>query len=72
MKRIGGTQPVDLNLAEPVRWDDRLRFSNTPPRSRITRKRSIPEHQLLDIRNAISFIQGEAGRHARDVVVERV
>jgi dienelactone hydrolase len=50
-----------LYLADPVRWDDRLRFSQHTAKVRIRRKRLIPEAQLLDIRNAISFIQGEPG-----------
>lgn len=50
-----------LYLSEPVRWDDRLRFSQHTAKVRIRRKRLIPEAQLLDIRNAISFLQGEAG-----------
>ena len=50
-----------LTLAEPVRWDDRLRFSQHTAKVRITRKRLVPEHQILDIRNAISFLQGEPG-----------
>ena len=48
-------------LADQVRWDDRLRFSPHTAKVRIRRKRLIPEAQLLDIRNAISFIQGEPG-----------
>ena len=48
-------------LAEPVRWDDRLRFSQHTAKVRLRRKRLIPEAQVLDIRNAISFIQGEPG-----------
>jgi len=50
-----------LTLAEPVRWDDRLRFSQHTAKVRISRRRDVPEHQILDIRNAISFIQGEPG-----------
>jgi hypothetical protein len=50
-----------LYLAEPVRWDDRLRFSQHTAKVRIRRKRLSPEAQLLDIRNAISFLQGEPG-----------
>ena len=50
-----------LYLAEPVRWDDRLRFSQHTARVRIRRGRSIPTAQILDIRNAISFLQGEPG-----------
>ena len=50
-----------LYLSEPVRWDDRLRFSQHTAKVRIRRKRLVPEAQLLDIRNAISYLQGEAG-----------
>jgi uncharacterized protein len=50
-----------LYLSEPVRWDDRLRFSQHTANVRIRRKRLIPEAQLLDIRNAISYLQGEPG-----------
>ena len=50
-----------LYLSEPVRWDDRLRFSQHTAKVRIRRKRLIPDAQLLDIRNAISYLQGEAG-----------
>src|SRR5262245_42996007 len=50
-----------IYLAEPVRWDDRLRFSQHTARVRIRRGRSIPDAQILDIRNAISYLQGEPG-----------
>jgi dienelactone hydrolase len=50
-----------LYLAEPVRWDDRLRFSQHTAKVRIRRKRLLPEAQILDIRNAISYLQGEPG-----------
>jgi dienelactone hydrolase len=57
--RSGGfLYPVDPN---EVRWDDRLRFSQHTARMRIVRKRLIPEHQILDIRNAIAYLQGEPG-----------
>jgi len=48
-------------LAEDVRFDDRLRFSQHTAKVRIRRKRLIPEDQVDDIRNAISYIQGEPG-----------
>ena len=48
-------------LAEPVRWDDRLRFSQHTAKVRIRRRRLSPEAQVLDIRNALSFLQGEPG-----------
>jgi dienelactone hydrolase len=50
-----------LYLAEPLRWDDRLRFSQHTAKVRIRRGRSIPDAQILDIRNAISYLQGEPG-----------
>ncbi len=50
-----------LYLAEPVRWDDRLRFSQHTAKVRIRRGRVIPDAQILDIRNAISYLQGEPG-----------
>ena len=50
-----------LYLAEPVRWDDRLRFSQHTAKVRVRRKRVSPEAQLLDIRNAVSYLQGEPG-----------
>jgi uncharacterized protein len=50
-----------LYLAEPLRWDDRLRFSQHTAKVRIRRRRLIPDAQILDIRNAISFLQGEPG-----------
>jgi len=48
-----------LYLGEPVRWDDRLRFSQHTAKVRVRRKRLLPDAQLTDIRNAISFLQGE-------------
>jgi len=48
-------------LAEQVRFDDRLRFSQHTAKVRIRRKRLIPTDQVLDIRNAISYLQGELG-----------
>jgi uncharacterized protein len=50
-----------LYLDDSVRWDDRLRFSQHTAKVRIRRKRLIPEAQVLDIRNAISYLQGEPG-----------
>jgi dienelactone hydrolase len=55
--RSGGfPQTVD-----EVKTDDRLRFSQMTVRVRIRRKRLIPREQLLDIRNALYFLQGEPG-----------
>ena len=50
-----------IYLAEDVKFDDRLRFSQHTAKVRIRRKRLIPEDQVDDIRNAISYIQGEPG-----------
>ena len=47
--------------ADPVRWDDRLRFSQHTAMVRLRRKRQIPDAQVIDIRNAITYIQGEPG-----------
>ncbi|MCW5968593.1 MAG: acetylxylan esterase [Blastocatellales bacterium] len=47
--------------AEPVKTDDRLRFSQLTARVRIYRKRIAPQQQMLDIRNALYFLQGEPG-----------
>jgi dienelactone hydrolase len=48
-----------IYLAENLRYDDRLRFSQHTTKVRIRRKRLIPQDQVLDIRNAISYLQGE-------------
>jgi dienelactone hydrolase len=47
--------------AEPIFVDDRLRFSQHTARLRIQRRRLIPDHQVTDIRNALLWLQGEAG-----------
>ena len=56
-----GQSGAFIYLAEPVRWDDRLRFSQHTATIRLRRKRVIPEAQVIDIRNAITYIQGEPG-----------
>jgi dienelactone hydrolase len=56
-----GRSGAFLYLVEPLRWDDRLRFSQHTARMRLRRKRLVPEAQILDIRNAISYLQGEPG-----------
>ncbi len=56
-----GRSGAFIYLAEPVRWDDRLRFSQHTARVLLRRQRAIPEAQVIDIRNAITFIQGEPG-----------
>jgi len=47
--------------ADEVKTDDRLRFSQMTARVRIRRKRLIPQQQVLDIRNALYYLQGEPG-----------
>ena len=60
-----------LYLAEPLRWDDRLRFSQHTATVRIRRKRVIPDAQVQDIRNAISYLQGEPGLPAHRACAAR-
>jgi len=55
-KSGGFVQTVDA-----VKTDDRLRFSQMTARVRIRRKRLIPQQQVLDIRNALYYLQGEPG-----------
>jgi hypothetical protein len=50
-----------VTLAEPVRTDDRLRSTQTTAEVRIRRTRLLPGKQIEDIRNAISWLQGEPG-----------
>ncbi len=50
-----------LETVDQVMTDDRLRFSQLTARVRIRRKRLNPQHQILDIRNALYFLQGEPG-----------
>ncbi len=50
-----------LQTVHEVKSDDRLRFSQMTTRVRIRRKRILPQQQILDIRNALSFLQGEPG-----------
>lgn len=56
-----GKSGAFIYLAQPVRWDDRLRFSQHTATVRLRRKRNIPEAQVIDIRNAITYLQGEPG-----------
>ena len=58
-----------IYLADPVRWDDRLRFSQHTAKVRLRRGRLIPEAQVIDIRNAITYIQGEPGVDATRIGV---
>jgi len=50
-----------LQTAEQVKTDDRLRFSQMTAKVRIRRKRLLPQQQILDIRNALYYLQGEPG-----------
>ena len=50
-----------LQTVDQVKTDDRLRFSQMTARVRIRRKRLIPQQQILDIRNALYYLQGEPG-----------
>jgi dienelactone hydrolase len=50
-----------IYLLDNLRYDDRLRFSQHTAKVRIRRKRLLPKDQVLDIRNAISYLQGEPG-----------
>lgn len=50
-----------IYLADNTRWDDRLRFSQHTAKVRIRRHRLLPDAQVIDIRNAITFLQGEPG-----------
>jgi dienelactone hydrolase len=56
-----GKSGAFIYVADNVRWDDRLRFSNHTAKVRLRRKRISPTAQLTDIRNAITWIQGEPG-----------
>src|SRR5262245_58499213 len=55
--KVGGF----LQTAAEVKTDDRLRFSQMTARVRIRRKRLVPREQILDIRNALYYLQGEPG-----------
>ncbi len=50
-----------LQTVDAVKTDDRLRFSQMTAPVRIRRKRLIPQQQILDIRNAVYYLQGEPG-----------
>jgi uncharacterized protein len=50
-----------IYLADPVRWDDRLRFSQHTVKVKLRRRRISPESQVIDIRNAMTYLQGEPG-----------
>ena len=50
-----------LETVDDVQSDDRLRFSQMTAKVRIRRKRILPQQQILDIRNALYYLQGEPG-----------
>ena len=50
-----------LYFSDPIRWDDRLRFTQLTAKMRVRRGRVDPRAQVIDIRNAITFLQGQAG-----------
>ncbi len=53
----------------PIQTDDRLRFSQHTATVRIQRSRLVPAHQIMDIRNAVSWLQGEPGVDRERIVV---
>ncbi len=64
-----GKSGAFIYLADPVRWDDRLRFSQHTAKVRLRRRRILPEAQVIDIRNAITYLQGEPGVDATRIGV---
>jgi dienelactone hydrolase len=58
-----------IYMGETIRWDDRLRFSQHTATVRLRRRRINPEAQVIDIRNAITYVQGEPGVDATRVGV---
>jgi len=58
-----------IYLADTVRWDDRLRFSQHTAKIRLRRRRVSPDAQVIDIRNAMTFLQGEPGVDATRIGV---
>jgi dienelactone hydrolase len=48
-------------LADTIRVDDRQRFSQHTAKVKIRRRRLLPFDQVLDIRNAVAYLQGEPG-----------
>jgi dienelactone hydrolase len=67
--RGSGKSGAFIYLADQVRWDDRLRFSQHTAKVRLRRGRLMPEAQVIDIRNAITYIQGEPGVDAARIGV---
>jgi dienelactone hydrolase len=50
-----------LTTVDQVKTDDRLRFSQMTAKIRVERKRLLPQQQVIDIRNALYYLQGEKG-----------
>jgi dienelactone hydrolase len=64
-----GKSDAFIYLADSVRWDDRLRFSQHTAKVRLRRRRIVPEAQVIDIRNAMTYLQGEPGVDASRIGV---
>lgn len=56
-----GRSGAELYLGERVDTYDKMRFSEQTPEIVFRRGRLDPEHQVQDIRNAITFLQSEPG-----------
>ena len=56
-----GRSGAELYLGERVDTYDKMRFSEQTPDIAFRRGRLDPEHQVQDLRNAITFIQSEPG-----------
>lgn len=56
-----GRSGAELYLGQRVDTYDKMRFSEQTPEIVFRRGRLDPEHQVQDIRNAITFLQSEAG-----------
>jgi dienelactone hydrolase len=56
-----GRSGAELYLGERVETYDKMRFSEQTPQIVYRRGRLDPEHQVQDLRNAITFIQSEPG-----------
>jgi uncharacterized protein len=56
-----GRSGAELYLGERVNTYDKMRFSEQTPEMVFRRGRLDPEHQVQDMRNAITFIQSEPG-----------
>lgn len=59
--RSWGRSGAYVYVNDPVHQDDRFRFLEVTARVTLRRKRLLPQDQVEDIRNALSFLQGEPG-----------